>query len=136
LPCQLIPYYQYTVDAVVGTLLKVYKFQRAGRTGYYGASLELDSDCSVTPFLIRTWAVLLLSGFLRGHHVLCKKYPLKTSTRPDPRDAIRTIYLYLQAISGFDCPDRKSLKPAIRYHFEQTGTCLFGKTSGERVRSP
>ena len=136
LPCQLIPYCQYTVSAMVGTLLMVYDFQQAGRTGYHGASLKLDSDCSVTPFLIRTWAVLLLSGFLRGHHVLCKKFPLQVLTRPDPRNAIRTIYLYLQSISGFDSPDRQSVKPAIRYHFKQTGKCLFGKTSGERVRPP
>ncbi len=49
LPNQLIPYCQYTVDAVVGTLLKVYEFQQTGQAGYHGVSLELESDCLVTP---------------------------------------------------------------------------------------
>ncbi len=136
LPLQLIPYCQYTVDAVIGTLLKVYEFQRIGRKGYHSASLELDSDCSVTPYLIQTWAVLLLAGFFRGHHILHKKFPLQVSTRPDPRDTIKTIYLYLQSISILDSPDRQSVKSAIRYHFDQTGKLLFGTTSCDRVRPP
>jgi hypothetical protein len=28
------------------------------------------------------------------------------------------------------------LKTAIRYHFNQTGKCLFGRTSCERNRPP
>lgn len=136
LPNQLIPYCQYTVDAVVGTLLKVYQFQQIGQTGYHGASIELDSDCFVTPYLIQTWAVLLLSGLLRGHHVLHEKFPFPVSKKPDPRDIIKTIYLYLQSINGVDCPNRQCLKTAIRYHFNQTGKCLFGKTSCERNRPP
>ena len=136
LPHQLIPYCQYTVNAVMGTLLKVYEFQQIGQTGYHGASLELDPDCSVTPFLIRTWAVLLLSGFLRGHHVLHAKFPLPMSEKPDPRDIIKTIYLYLQSISGVDGPNRQSVTTAIRYHFHQTQNYLFGTTSCDRNRPP
>ena len=136
LPHQLIAYCQYTVDAVVGTLLKVYEFQQIGQTGYHRASIELDSDCSVTPYLIQTWAVLLLSGFLRGHHVLHEKFPFPMSKKPDPKDIIKTIYLYLQSISGVDRPQRQCLKTAIRYHFNQTGKCLFGRTSCERNRPP
>ena len=136
LPHQLIPYCQYTVDAVVGTLLKVYDFQQTGQAGYYGASLELDPDCSVTPYLIQTWAVLFLSGLMRGHHALCEKFSLQVSTMPEPGDTIKTIYLYLQSISDFDSPDRQSVEPAIRYYFNQTGTCLFGRTSCDRIRPP
>lgn len=134
LPRQLIPYCQYTVDAVVGTLLKVYRFQQAGQEGYYGASLELDPDCSVTPYLIQTWAMLLLYGFLRGHHVLHAKYAM--THKPDSRKAVLTVYLYLQCIRDMDCPNRESVIPAIRYHFQQTRKCLFGKTSCDRNRSP
>jgi hypothetical protein len=136
LPNQLIPYCQYTVDAVVGTLLKVYEFQRIGQKGYHGASIELDPDCSVTPYLIQTWAVLLLSGFLRGHHVLHAKFPLPVSQKPEPRKAVQTIYIYLQSISRADFPDKRGVIPAIRYHFHQTQKCLFGKTSCDRNRSP
>lgn len=135
LPFQLIPYCQYTVDAVVGTLLKAYEFQQIGQAGYHRASLELDPDCFVTPYLIQTWAVLLLAGFLRGHHVLRKKFPLQMSTGPYP-NIIKTIYLYLQTISGFDSPNRQSVKPGMRYYFNQTGKCLFGRTSCDRIRPP
>lgn len=134
LPCQLIPYCQYTVDAVVGTLLKVYQFQQTGQVGYHGASLELNPDCSVTPYLIQTWAMLLLHGFLRGHHVLHAKFPM--THKPDPRKAVLTVYLYLQSISNTDCPNRQSVIPAIKYHFYQTRKSLFGKTSCDRNRSP
>ena len=135
LPRQLIPYCQYTVDAVVGTLLKVYKFQQIGQTGYHGASLELDCDCSVTPYLIQAWAMLILSGFLRGHHVLHEKYPLQTSKMPDPRNKIKIIYLYFLSVSGI-APHRQSVKSAKRYHNQQTGKGLFGRTSCDRIRSP
>ena len=136
LPNQLIPYCQYTVDSIVGTLLKVYKFQQTGQAGYHGAGLELDADCLVTPYLIQTWAALLLHGFLRGHHVLHTKFPFSVSQKLDPRKAVQTIYIYLQSISCVDSPNRRSVIPAIRYHFHQTKKCLFGKTSCERNRSP
>jgi hypothetical protein len=134
LPRQLLPYCQYTIDAVVGTLFKVYKFQQIGQTGYHGASLELDCDCSVTPYLIQTWAMLILSGFLRGHHVLHKKYPLQTSKTSDQRNKIKVIYLYFQSISSVD--SNLNVTSAIQYHFQQTGKCLFGRTSCDRIRSP
>jgi hypothetical protein len=136
LPCQLIPYCQYTVDAMVGTLLMVYRFQQMGQTGYYGASLELDPDCSVTPYLIQTWAVLLLTGFLRGHHILHEKFPLPNDSKPDFKDAVTAIFFYLQGISGSEEPGRQSVISSIRYHYKHTGTFLFGKTSSERSRSP
>ena len=134
LPRQLIPYCQYTVDAIVGTLLKVYQFQQTGQQGYHRASLELDPDCSVTPYLIQTWAMLLLHGFLRGRHVLYTKFPMPHM--PDTKKAVAAIYLYLQSIGSTNCPNRTSVIPAIKYYFQQTRNCLFGKTSCNRNRSP
>ncbi len=136
LPRQLIPYHQYTTDAVVGALLMVYDFQKMGQVGYHGATLKLDPDCWVTPYLVQTWAVLLLSGFLRGHHVLHEEFPLPTFRRVGPKDMITTIFLYLQSGADGDCPTRHSVVPIIRYHFIQTGKWLFGRTSCERMRSP
>lgn len=136
LPSQLIPYCQYTVDAVIGTLVKVYEFQRIGQKGYHGASLELPPDCSVTPYLIQTWAVLILAGFLRGHHILHKKFPTPETKQPDSKHIITIIHLYLQSITGVDCPKSYQVKPAVRYHFNRTGKCLFGKASYDRIRPP
>lgn len=121
---------------MVGTLLMAYRFQQMGQAGYYGASLELDPDCSVSPYLIQTWAVLLLSGFLRGHHILYKKFPLTDAEKPDLKSAVTAIFLYLQGISGKEDPERQSVMPSIRYHYKHTGTFLFGKSSSERSRSP
>lgn len=121
---------------MVGTLLEVYRFQQMGQTGYHGASLELDPDCSVTPYLIQTWAVLLLSGFLRGHHILYKKFPLTKAEKPDLKSTVTAIFLYLQGISGSAEPGRQTVMFSIRYHYKHTGTFLFGKTSSERSRSP
>lgn len=133
MPCQLIPYCQYTVDAIVGTLLSVYQFQQKGRAGYYDASIELDSDCLVTPYLIQTWATLILHGFLRGHHVFYTKFSM--TSKPDLKKVVLAIYLYLQGTSD-DLPNQQSAVEAIRYYFQQTGKFLFGKTSCERNRSP
>jgi hypothetical protein len=136
LPSQLIPYCLYTVDAVIGTLIRVYDFQQVGQKGYYGANLELNPDCSVTPYLIQTWAVLILSGLLRGHHVLNEKFPLPETKKPDSRQSIATIYLYLQSISGADRPKPCQVKPAIRHYFNQTRKCLFGQSSCDRIHPP
>ncbi len=136
LPSQLMPYCQYTVDAVIGTLIKVYDYQRIGQKGYHGASLELFPDCSVTPYLIQTWAVLIMAGFLRGHHVLHEKYPLPDSKKPDSMQIIATIYLYLQSISGSASPRPCQVKPAILYHFHQTEKFIFGRSSCDRNRPP
>jgi len=136
LPSQLIPHCQYTVDAVIGTLIKVYEFQRIGQKGYHSASLELTPDCLVTPYLIQTWAVLILAGFLRGHHTLHEQFPVPGTKRPGSRQIITTIYLYFQSITGVDCPKPNQMNMAIRYHFERTGKCLFGRTSCDRIRPP
>ena len=114
----------------------VYRFQQMGQTGYYRASLELDPECSVSPFLIQTWAVLLLSGFLRGHHIFYKEFPLIEAEKPDLKSAVTAIFLYLQGVSGKEHPGRQSVMPSIRHHYKHTGTFLFGKTSSERSRSP
>ncbi|MDY0222979.1 MAG: hypothetical protein RBR67_17750 [Desulfobacterium sp.] len=136
MPSQLIPYCQYTVDAVIGTLVKVYDFQQIGQKGYYGASLELSPDCLVTPYLIETWAVLIQAGFLRGHHIFHEKVSLPGSKKFDSRQMITRIYLYLQNITGVASPKPCHVKPAIRYYFKRTGKCLFGRASCDRIRPP
>ena len=73
LPIQLIPYFQYTVGAVVGTLLLGTGCWQMGQKGFYGASEkvdEVDPDNLVTPWLIACWLVAVLRGFRRGHAAL------------------------------------------------------------------
>jgi hypothetical protein len=55
LPTQLIPYFQYTVNAVIGTLLLVLHYRQMGQKGFHGASVAVDPDSLLTPWLIACW---------------------------------------------------------------------------------
>jgi hypothetical protein len=76
LPIQLIPYFQYTVSAVIGTLLLVFQCRRMGQQGFHGASVGVDPESLVTPWLIVCWLRIVLQGLRRGHRVLMGFYDL------------------------------------------------------------
>ena len=79
LPIQLIPYFQYTVGAVVGTLLLGMGCWQMGQKGFHGASVkvdEVDPESLVTPWLITCWLVAVVRGLRRGHAVLRQFYNL------------------------------------------------------------
>ena len=76
LPIQLIPYFQYTVDAVLGTLLLGWASWQKGQGGFWGASVEVDPDSLVTPWLVALWLAAVLRGLRRGHPVLGRFYDL------------------------------------------------------------
>jgi hypothetical protein len=76
LPTQLIPYHQYTVNAVIGALLLGLQCRQRGQRGFHGASIAVDPESLVTPWLIAGWlSAVVLSlrrahGFLRGFYQL------------------------------------------------------------------
>ena len=76
LPIQLIPYFQYTVGVVVGTLFLGMGCWQMGQKGFYGASVEVDPDSLVTPWLIACWLVTVVRGLRRSHAVLKQLYDL------------------------------------------------------------
>ena len=76
LPIQLIPYFQYTVAAVVGTLLLGYAYWQMGYRGFYGASVSVDADSLATPYLVVCWLAIVARGFRRAHAVLRRFYDL------------------------------------------------------------
>lgn len=79
LPIQLIPYVQYTADAVIRTLLLGMGCWQVGQKGFYGASMKVDEvnpDSLLTPWLIRCWLIAVLRGLRRGHAVLRRFYDL------------------------------------------------------------
>lgn len=87
LPVQLIPYFQYTVGAVMGTLLLGWGYWQRGQGGFWGASVEVDPDSLVTPWLVAFWLAAVLRGLRRGHAVLGRFYGLTgigTSKRVAP----------------------------------------------------
>jgi hypothetical protein len=79
LPIQLIPYFQYTVGAVMGALFLGMGCWQMGQKGFHGASVEVDEvdpESLVTPWLIACWLVAVLRGFRRGHAALRRFYNL------------------------------------------------------------
>ena len=86
LPIQLIPYHQYTVNAVIGALLLGIQCRQMGQKGFHGASVAVDPDSLVTPWLIACWLGVVVLGLRRAHGVLAGWYPL-TEVRSSPRSA-------------------------------------------------
>jgi hypothetical protein len=74
LPVQLIPYLQYTVNAVIGTLLLAFQCRQMGQQGFFGASIGVDPESLVTPWLIACWLAMVLQGLRRGHRALVGFY--------------------------------------------------------------
>ena len=87
LPIQLIPYFQYTVSAVIGTLLCGVLYWQMGKGGFYGAEASADPEGNVTAFLVYCWLMVTVKGFRRGHAELIVMYDLsgiRTSEKTEP----------------------------------------------------
>lgn len=78
LPMQLIPYLQYTLSAVLGTLLLGLESWKQGQRGFHGASLQLDPESLVTPWLIASWLTVILKDLRRAHPVLSRWFDLSS----------------------------------------------------------
>ena len=86
LPLQLIPYFQYTVGAVIGTLLLALQCRQMGQQGFFGASIGVDPESLVTPWLITCWLTVVVRGLRRGHRTLVGLYDLSAiSSRQQSR---------------------------------------------------
>jgi hypothetical protein len=125
LPIQLIPYCQYTVAAVIGTLQLGLHCWGLGQQGFWGAALavdEVDPDSLVTPWLVACWLAMVLRGLRRGHAVLRLFYDLSgiTACQGWPETAG-----YLLALGCLT-------EAAVRYS-RATGQFLFGTPSQQRV---
>jgi hypothetical protein len=133
LPIQLIPYYQYTVSAVVGTLLLGMECWQTGQKGFHGASMkvdEVDPESLVTPWLITCWLVAVVQGLRRGHATLRHFYHL---------DGIHTSGAWEEAAAYFAAfglrpkIDRVSFSMDLVYRYSRSkGQFLFGTPSQYR----
>lgn len=134
LPHQLIPYVQYTVDAVLHTLLNVLELQRTGRRGFHGACEQSDPDSSVTPWLICCWLALFVKGLRRAHPVLCKRYDL-TAVRSESGTERTRVEMqgYLTAFGAW--PPSGSvevLAAVVRDYGRRSGRFMLGTPSQDR----
>lgn len=133
LPIQLIPYFQYTVGAVMETLLFGLKCWQMGQKGFHGASMKIDPESLVTPWLVARWLAAVVQGFRRSHAVLRQFYHL---------DGIHTsggweeVAAYVAAIGLRSKMEKLFLWMDLVYRYSRrTNQFLFGTPSQYRSSS-
>lgn len=136
LPIQLIPYFQYTLRAVIGTLLLGLGYRQTGRRGFYGASISVDADSLVTPWLVVYWLATVARGLQRAHAVLGRFYNLSdVVSSPSYQTASwKQVSGYFIAVGL----TRKAgwMQAALticRRYSRSTGRFLFGSASRQRT---
>lgn len=136
LPIQLIPYFQYTLGAVIGMVQLVLKCRQMGRQGFWGALMALDRispESLITPWLIACWLAAVVKGLRRGHAVLGRFYDLSGFSSP-VRD--QTCWEVLSYFLAFGCPpedDWPRLMAVVIVRFSKaTQQFLFGTPSQQR----
>jgi hypothetical protein len=136
LPEQLIPYVQYTVEAVVRTMLLVLEQRRRGQRGFYAASLEVDPDSLVTPWLIACWLAVVLKGLRRAHPVLRARYDLSEIRTTGREESVGVeLQVYFTAFCAWPPPaGPEALVVVARHYSRQTGGFLLGTPS--QLRRP
>jgi hypothetical protein len=100
LPSQLIPYHHYTVNAVIGALLLGLQCRRSGQKGYHGASVAVDPESRLTPWLIACWLSAVVLGFRRAHGFLRGFYNLAEIHITPTTGPWREAAGYLMALGG------------------------------------
>jgi hypothetical protein len=134
LPIQLIPYFQYTVGAVVGALLLGMEYWQDGQKGFYGASQEVDPESLVTPWLITCWLAAVVRGLHRGHPELRRLCALDGIGIPErAAKGWQEVTDYFVAF-GLE-PERDSgtlLMNVVERYSRSTGQFLFGTPSQYR----
>jgi len=137
LPVHLIPYFQYTVDAVIGTLLLGLRYREVGQQGFYGAAVEVDAESDVTPWLVACWLSVVARGLRRAHAVLADWYDLGhvRTGEEGPGAAWGELGAYWIAFARGSPPEgpRIVLVPVRRYALA-TGRFLIGSPSQSRRR--
>ena len=136
LPIQLIPYFQYTVQAVIGVLLLALKSWESGQRGFHGAAVRVDPDSRVTPWLVTYWFMVVIRGFRHAHGMLMRWYDLS---------GIRSLgdAGEMEEAAGYvSCLGWKTkiiqwvlIEPPISRYSIQTRRFLFGVPSQGRSRA-
>jgi hypothetical protein len=133
LPFQLIPYFQYTVGAVMGTLLLGMGCWQMGQRGFYGALEAVDPDSLVTPWLITCWLVVVVRGLRRGHAVLRQFYNLDGIRTSNRTGAWEEVARYFRAF-GLKPEERRHplLLDLVCRYSRRTSQFVFGTPSQYR----
>jgi hypothetical protein len=125
LPIQLAPYCQYTLRAIIGTLLLGLGVREQGQQGLQGAVLAVDPDSLVTPWLVACWLALVLNGLRRAHPLL--RVVGLTLRHGTAWEEVSDYFLSL----GWTSPGQPLLKVLYRYS-RTTRQFMFGIPSQGR----
>lgn len=134
LPIQLVPYVQYTVAAIIGTLLLGLDAREQKQQGFQGAVLAVDPDSLVTPWLVVCWLALVRNGFRRAHAVLRRWFALDRIRTGESREHSWTeVAGYFQALGG-DPQIRGTpwLADPVHRYSRTTQRFLWGNPSQQR----
>lgn len=136
LPIQLIPYFQYTVGAVIGILQLGLQCWQMGQQGFWGALIALDQvspDSWITPWLIACWLAAVLKGLRRGYAVLVRFYNLSGFSTPVRDQAWQEVFSYFLAFGCGPGDDWPQVVAAVILRFSKaTRQFLFGRPSQQR----
>ncbi|RLC01756.1 MAG: hypothetical protein DRH90_15505 [Deltaproteobacteria bacterium] len=134
MPVQLIPYFQYTVHTVIATLFMGLTSWQNGRCGFYDASICVDPESLVTPWLVMYWHNVIVRSFRRAHALLGRMFDLNEVRSTKSRIAWHEVKSYFWAL---DCHPRRPWWhkfQALLYRYSRnTGQFLFGKPSQQRT---
>jgi hypothetical protein len=130
LPIQLAPYCQYTLTAILGTLLLGLGAHQQGQQGFHAAALAVDPDSLVTPWLVACWLVLVLSGLKRAHVWLSHWHDL--SRIRTVKRGWEQLWDYFLAL-GWKSPGSRLMGILHRYS-QSTRQFMFGIPSQQRLR--
>jgi len=134
LPIQLIPYLQYTLSAVLGTLFLGLGCRQVGQRGFHGASVQVDPDSLLTPWLVACWLMVILRGLRRSHAVLGRWYDLNTIRTPHRTRPWEEVSSYLLCFGWRpQLHWRPLLCEVVHRYSRTTKRFLFGIPSQERV---
>lgn len=135
LPIQLVPYVQYTVAAIIGTLLLGLGAREQKQQGFQGAVLAVDPESLVTPWLVACWLALVRNGLRRAHAVLRRWFALdriRTGKRSDSPWV--EVEAYFRSL-GWDPPIRGTpwLADLVHRYSRTTRRFLWGRPSQQRT---
>jgi len=136
LPIQLIPYFQYTLQAVIGVLLLALKSWESGQRGFHGAAVRVDPDSRVTPWLVSYWVTVILSGFRHAHAMLMRWYDFSGIRSLKNTEEMEEVVGYAACLGwrAEILPWALLQTPVTRYS-GQTKRFLFGAPSQRRSRA-
>jgi len=135
LPIQLIPYFQYTVNSVIGMLFLSVSRWQTGQAFFYGIEASLDSESAVTAWLVCYWLMVVVTGLRRGHAELMALYDLsriQTSKTAVPWQEFWDYFVAFGIAPG--TLSRPLLHALLCRYSLRTRQFLFGTPSQHRVR--